>query len=312
MAFLSNKKASIIIKNWNAYEYLETTLNCLKENAPGKEYELIICDDNSRQDVIDKLVKIDAKLVLNRDTKVGAPGVGNQGFLISSGEYLAFLDSDVLLPKNWLNDLICELKDLKGDIITPRKQIGLIHPSSGLSLEKAWNNIKSKHCNLSPMEQFKLYSGNMDINAFSNAVMEKAQLEATIIESPPFFLGSCCIVAKKETISKCGGFVNKPFFPYGCEDADLCWRIGKQKGKVIISGRVHMHHFEHSSVNINEMDFIKEIGKNNEILFPAWKTALDLYITRERVKGMTIKAIADKHELLKRYIAWRRNTAEWE
>lgn len=310
MTPLSNTTASIIIKNWNAYEYLETTLNCLKENTPGKDYELIICDDKSRQDVIDKLVKIDAKLVLNRDAKVGAPGVGNQGFLISSGEYLAFLDSDVLLPKNWLSDLICELNDLKGDIITPRKQVGLVHPSNGLPLEKVWNNIKSKHSNLSPMEQFKLYSGNMDINTFSNAVMEEAQPEATIIESPPFFLGFCCIVAKKETISKCGGFVNKPFFLYGGEDADLCWRIGKQGGKVIISGRVHMHHFEHSSVNINEMNFIKEIEKNNEILFPAWKTEIDSFITRERKKGMTIKAIADKHGLLKRYIAWRSDTTE--
>lgn len=308
MTFLPYKTASIIIKNWNAYEYLDATLNCIKQNDPGKDYELIICDDYSKQDVIDKLTNIEAKIILNRDVKIGAPGVGNQGYLISSGEYLAFLDSDVLLPKNWLADLIYEMNDLQGDIITPRKQVGLRHPSNGLMLEDAWNKIKSKHGNLQPMEQFNLYSGNMDINAFSNIVMKKAKPDATIIESPPFFLGSCCIVVKKETIRRCGGFVNKPFYPYGGEDADLCWRIGKQGGKVIISGKVHMHHFEHSSVNDNEMDFINEIEKNNELLFPAWKNELDLYIAREIKKGVTINSIADKHALIKRYIVWRNNT----
>ena len=111
------KTVSIIIKNWNAYQCLETTLNCLRQNDPGKDFELIICDDNSRKDVIDKLIKINAKLILNRDEKVGAPSVGNQGYLVSSGEYLAFLDSDVLLPENWLADLIDEMNDFQGDKI---------------------------------------------------------------------------------------------------------------------------------------------------------------------------------------------------
>ncbi len=301
----TRKPASIIIKNWNAYEYLETTLNCLRQNDPGNDFELIICDDNSRNDIIEKLIKFDAKLILNRDEKIGAPDVGNQGYLVSSGEYLAFLDSDVLLPKNWLVDLIDEMNDLQGDIISPRKQAALVHPSNGLTLEDAWNRIKSKYSELSPMEQFYKYSENLDINTFSKVVMKRVQHEATIIESPPFFLGSCCIVAKKETIHECGGFIDKAFHLYGGEDADLCWRIGKQGGKVIISGRVHMHHFEHSSVNHNKMDFEKEIEKNNEILFPAWREDLDAYISREKKNGITSSMIADKHSLLKRYIAWR-------
>lgn len=96
---------SIIIPTLNEEKYLPLLLESIK-NQSFKDYEIIVADAGS----IDNTKKI-AKKYGARVVKGGMPGVGrNSGAKIAKGEYIFFLDSDVIVPIDFLSNAYNEMK----------------------------------------------------------------------------------------------------------------------------------------------------------------------------------------------------------
>lgn len=80
-------------------------------------FELIIVDNNSKDetfDLVKKYSKENVKIKYILESKVGLSHARNRGIKESSGDYLAYIDDDCILPKNWMetaNHLI-DSKDL--------------------------------------------------------------------------------------------------------------------------------------------------------------------------------------------------------
>ena len=88
---------SIIIPTFNEEKYLPKLLNSIK-NQSFKEYEIIVSDNNSNDKTLEVAKKNKCKTV-----KGGLPGMGrNNGAKAAKYDWLLFLDSDVLLPKMFL------------------------------------------------------------------------------------------------------------------------------------------------------------------------------------------------------------------
>ena len=122
---------SIIIPALNEENYLPRLLNCLKKQSfknrasiygcEGEEegealfaYEIIVADANSK----DKTRKI-AQAFSCKIIKGGRPAKGkNEGTKIAKGDLLLFLDADVLLPKDFLENALKEFKGKNLDIAT--------------------------------------------------------------------------------------------------------------------------------------------------------------------------------------------------
>ena len=86
-----DKKFSIIIPNYNKEDYVEETLNSIF-NQTYKNYEVIVIDDASSDNSIEKIKKFDVRLFqTNRKLAGGARTVGLDN---ATGDYILFLDSD--------------------------------------------------------------------------------------------------------------------------------------------------------------------------------------------------------------------------
>ncbi len=120
-------KLSIIIPTYNEEEYLPKLLYSIKEQD-FKDYEIIVADAGSRDKTREIAESSGCKVISG-----GLPAYGrNNGARIAEGEYLLFLDSDVILSAGYLKSAINEFeaKDL-GIAITQ------IIPLSDKNVDKA-------------------------------------------------------------------------------------------------------------------------------------------------------------------------------
>ncbi|EKK5378516.1 glycosyltransferase family 2 protein [Morganella morganii] len=130
---------SIIMPSYNSSATIEESIQSVLKQT-YKNYELIICDDNSVDNTIDIIEKYNSPnitIIKNRYPK-GAAGARNFAIQNSSGEYIAFLDSDDLWEEtklekqiNFMNSnnikfcygnyFIFEKEKIKGKFIAPQK-----------------------------------------------------------------------------------------------------------------------------------------------------------------------------------------------
>lgn len=97
---------SIIIPTYNEEDFLPILLESIKKQS-YKDYEIIVADNNST-DRTRFLAKKEGARVVNG----GLPAKGrNNGARVAQGDWLLFLDADVVLPANFLIIAINEIKE---------------------------------------------------------------------------------------------------------------------------------------------------------------------------------------------------------
>jgi len=115
---------SIIIPTYNEEKYIGRLLDSIKKSK-DIEYEIIVADANSKDRTREIAKSFGCKVV-----KGGKPAEGrNSGAEAAKGNLLFFLDADVILPKNFLEESISEFNKRQLDIAmclfqpTPKKMI---------------------------------------------------------------------------------------------------------------------------------------------------------------------------------------------
>ena len=102
---------SIVILNHNA---AGTTVRCLRsiyQNTDIKHFEVIVVDNGSDKNDVEKLVDFkrpNIKYVLNDDNLMVAAG-RNVGAKEATGEFILFLDNDMVVPENWLPKILSNI-----------------------------------------------------------------------------------------------------------------------------------------------------------------------------------------------------------
>lgn len=102
-----NDLISIIVPVYNTQDYLDKCLQSIIDQT-YKNIEIIIIDDgssdNSRQ-IIEKYMKIDKRISYYYQVNSGVSVARNNGIEKSSGNYIAFIDSDDYIDKNFVSKL---------------------------------------------------------------------------------------------------------------------------------------------------------------------------------------------------------------
>lgn len=298
--------ASIVLRTWNGLDYIKLAYNSLVENTSEVDYELIIVDDNSNQETRDYLQSINPNILIFNNQKCGAPGTTSQGVSVARGKYVAILDSDVIVSAQWLSRLIKELETNNGHLISASRYKNLIHPDFNEPLKTTWNKIKKQWgMQKSPGELFCIFSNGRSINEFAYTVMHTATVSTEQLLCPPDCVGSSCVVIDKDYVNSIGGVVDYDYFPYSGDDVDLCWRIGCSGGKVLRSGSVYIHHFEHGSIIDSKLDFHKSIIENNQRLFERWGSRLSEFIQEELKKGNSIDELKTNFWLIRLFLDYK-------
>ncbi len=100
-------KLSILIVNWNTCELIRLCLESIQINPPLCEYEVWVVDNASVDDSLSMLQRefVWVHLVQN-DQNAGFARANNQAIRLSSGEFILLLNSDTIVQKDALTNLV--------------------------------------------------------------------------------------------------------------------------------------------------------------------------------------------------------------
>jgi len=217
---------SIIIATCNRAAFLKTVLSCLKDQLKDcpedKNMEVMIVDNRSvdiTREVVREFIEQDKRFKYLYESQKGKTHALNSGISRTSGEFIAFLDDDVLLEKPWLGQVFYSMENYQFDAMGgriipeyPRETPRWVQENAGLLTGPI---VRHDHGDV--VEEY-----NETMDAFWGAN----------------------ILLRREALMSVGLFNTKlgpGLGTYG-EDTDLYDRL-KQKGKkVIYNGRLLIKH----------------------------------------------------------------------
>ncbi|CEG11529.1 hypothetical protein MSIBF_A150007 [groundwater metagenome] len=192
---------SIIVLTYNGKGHLKECFESLENlNYPKDKYEVIMADNASSDGSVEYVKKNFSSIkILRLDKNYGYAGGNNKSVEISKGEYIAFLNNDTLVDKNWLNELI------KWVIKNPEMIC------SSIMLD--YNNKEKVAANVVKKSAFGL---NICVTAGIKYSTQNLSQQYTAY---PFGSG---MLIRRDIFLLLGGF-DSSYFMYG-EDASLGWK----------------------------------------------------------------------------------------
>ncbi len=232
---------SIVIVNYNSRFLIERCLGSVRKAITGIETEIIVVDNNStdgsKEHLTDKFH--DVRFVLN-DDNVGFAKACNQGFRITSGKYVLFLNPDTILPESCLADCISFFET---------------HPDAGAAgvrmLDSHGNFLKeSKRGVPSASASFYKLFGLAAIFPGSKIFTKYYQTHLPEkANNPVDVLSGAFMMVRRNVFETANGF-DEDFFMYG-EDIDLSLRIDQLGYKNYYLGKINVTHLKGGSTKYN-------------------------------------------------------------
>ncbi|CAN5122783.1 glycosyltransferase family 2 protein [soil metagenome] len=245
------QKLSIIILSYNTKEITHKCLSSLVESITpfqDLQFEIIAVDNASSDGSAEMLRKfqesasktnLSVKVILS-PTNEGFPKGNNRGVKQSSGNYIVFLNSDVIVSNlNW-QDLIDYLeKEVRIGVLTVKVNLPTngIDPASHRGFPTIWNSF----CYYAGLEKLTRYIPAL-ATQFGGYHLTQYSVESVHeIDSP----SGAFYLIRRSIFEDLGGF-DEEFFMYG-EDLDLSYRV-KQNGFTIMYYPKYMVlHLKHQS-----------------------------------------------------------------
>ncbi len=195
---------SVVIPAYNRERTLAATVNSVL--ACGSEAEIIVVDDGSTDGTAAVARSFGEPVKVIEQVNAGPAAARNQGFAHSTGDVVAFLDSD----DEWQPDVIPDCLQAFSD-----------HPEIDvLFCDTSFGNASNGYRLLSSAPGFgrfdQLLTNRLDKNLFA---LDRTALVAAMIHRNQVFLGSALF--RRETLQVGGGFDPELF---GGEDFELCLR----------------------------------------------------------------------------------------
>jgi len=239
---------SIIIVNHNVKHFLEQCLYAAQKavRASGIDAEMIVVDNNSKDNSLGYLKPIFScvRFVANNDN-LGFAKACNQGYKLSSGKYVLFLNPDTIVPEDCFAKCISFLEthhdagaagvrmlDGAGRLLKESKRA---FPSPVTSLFKLFGFAR-----LFPKSRTfsKYHLGYLNENENHNVDV----------------LAGAFIVVRRDVFERAGHF-DEIFFMYG-EDVDLSYRIQKMGYKNYYMAETSIIHFKGESTRKGSLNYL--------------------------------------------------------
>ncbi len=105
--FNIKKEVSVIIPTYNEEGNIERLVNLLKSELKDIDYEIVIVDDDSKdntQSIIDNLAKRKGLIAVHRKNARGIFSAIKDGVKIANGDYIVVMDSDFSHPPSLIKE----------------------------------------------------------------------------------------------------------------------------------------------------------------------------------------------------------------
>jgi GT2 family glycosyltransferase len=266
------------------YKQLRHTLNCLKsisDNPPACAFEVLVLDDNSPDDSVAELRKVNNLRIVENPENLGFLRSCNRGSGFARGRYLFFLNNDTVVTPGWLDELVDTYKYFPTAGLIGSKLIypdGKLQEAGGIIWAdgSGWNYGRGDDPTLSRYN----YARETDYCSGAAILIEKALFEGL------------------------GRFDERYSVAY-CEDSSLAFNVREAGRTVIYQPKSAIVHFEGVSHGTSTTDGIKSHQVSNQRLFAEiWEARLkqdhfpngtSVFLARERSRKKPIVLICDHY-----------------
>jgi len=247
---IQSPRVSIVIPVHNKFE---VTYHCLASLllAPNRtSFEVIVVDDGSEAESLDKLDLITGITCLHNDTAQGFVRSSNRGGRHARGEFVVMLNNDTEVTAGWLDALleVFERFDLVG--LAGGKLLyadGRLQEAGGI----VWGNGQPWN-----------YGRN------GNAADPKYNYVRQVD-----YISGACIMLPKTLWDELGGF-DDYYVPAYYEDTDIAFRVREKGYKTVYTPFSQVFHFEGLSSGTSVASGMKRYQKVNEPKFKGrWASA---------------------------------------
>ncbi len=119
LAVKETPKVSVIVPLYNQKRYLEQCIRSIT-NQSYKNLEIIIVNDGSTDDSLvraNKLAESDSRIIVFDKQNEGTSFARRDGYLLSTGDYITFVDNDDLLPVHSVEIMVNLMEDKDLDMV---------------------------------------------------------------------------------------------------------------------------------------------------------------------------------------------------
>lgn len=233
---------SVIIVHFNTPLVLEKCVfSVRKQNV---NCEIIVVDNNSAEKPLPETMNYENVKVIYNKLNFGFGKANNIGVKEAKGEYLFFINSDVIINE----DLISETCKIIGTITKP-----VLITNKVLNEDSTPQVIAGKN----PSIIREYFSWTLNKIAYiklpylnDNWYKTWEYNEITKVQR----ISGCFMATRKSDFDRIGGFDEKFFMYY--EDADLCRRYIKNGGVVLYNPKGTITHLKGVSTNTSNREFI--------------------------------------------------------
>jgi len=235
---------SIIIPSWNGLSFLKQCMDSIEKHTKWP-FEVIVVDNNSqdgtRNFILNSNYKMDGQYIQN-DKNMGFAIPNNQGAESAKGDFICFLNNDVIVTDNWLTEMM--------NVFNEEKAVGmvgarLVHPGTG-TIQHA--GVERLSTGIPDHVHFKIRHDHP-------LVMERKKC---------FAVTAACAVMPKQLYLELGGFDEA--YWCGWEDMDLCNKIKEKGYQIIYEPNSLVYHYESRT----EGRYVKE-DSNFSLYMSRWE-----------------------------------------
>jgi len=262
---------SVILVSYNKPELLRQTLLSLKAYH-HQNLELIVVDNSDQRDVEIMINQDFPEVIFKRmESNIGFGRANNIGFQLSNGEFIAFLNNDLVFKEDVLSPLVNELeKDQSLGIIGPKLL------NEDMSLQYSCCNFPS----VSDIIKAEIWG---DYSVHSWYLTDWDHNQRRYVD----YVSGALMVMRRDLFEKVGLYDNI-FFMYS-EEVDLCYRIKNAGYNIEYFPNVKAIHLGGASTIINNREI------NSHLYLSRLKFRLKhygIFSTLSQILGITIVSIA--------------------
>ena len=212
-------KVSFIIPVYGHLDLTRACLESLRNTVPGSDYEIIIVDDGSDERCkagLEELIDQRTYLIRNKDNR-GYAYSNNLGAKTAKGEILFLLNNDLEFRKGWFSPMLKAFRRFP--------EIGAV------------GNV-----------QLDAATGEMDHSGYFVDWDAELKHKRSANRFGPFkkayskfhLITGACFAIRRTLFLELGGFDER--YQNGCEDIDLCLKIGQRKRRIYVANKSVIQH----------------------------------------------------------------------
>ncbi len=232
---VENPLVSILIPTCDHIEDLQTCINSVMEKSTYSNYEIVIIENNSKEektfDYYKQLEQLDRIRIVTWEHEFNYSAINNYGLQYIKGEYVILLNNDIeVISPNWMEEML---------YYATRDEVGAV----GAKLYFPDDTIQHAGVILGIRRLAGHGHRNFDRDADGYMHRLKTVQDYSIVTA-------ACLMIKKDKIEACHGFDTNLVVDYN--DVDLCMKLRKMGYYNVFTPYAQLYHYESKSRGENK------------------------------------------------------------